>query len=59
LLCAGEGGLRKDSIALCHQVRTVDRLRCRKKSGQATQQSISEIAEGITQILDLDRGDVI
>ena len=54
LLRAGEAGLRKDSVALCHQVRVVDRLRLKRKTGRASSQAMRAIAEGLRQILDLE-----
>ena len=36
LIVAGEGGLSKDSVALCHQLRVIDRLRLKNRLGQLT-----------------------
>ncbi len=55
LLRAGEGGMTKDSIALCRQVRVVDYLRLRKRLGSLPQESTAAVARGLIQILDLAR----
>jgi len=39
----GEGGLSQDSVALCHQIRVLDRKRLFKKLGQLEPQTISAI----------------
>jgi len=39
----GEGGLASDSVALCHQLRVLDRTRLVKKLGAISQQTISVI----------------
>ena len=49
----GDGGLAKDSIALCHQVRVVDRQRMRARLGQLTDSSMQAICAGLETILDL------
>jgi len=54
LLRAGEGGLTKDSIALCRQVRVVDYLRLMKKLGSLTRESTTAISRGLIEILDLE-----
>ena len=40
LLPAGINGLDKESIALCHQIRTIDKIRLSKKYGQITSKEI-------------------
>jgi len=50
---AGIGGLKKRSLALCHQVRTVDRMRLRKKLGSLDRRSMEVIDRGLIAILDL------
>ncbi|HXP92996.1 MAG TPA: type II toxin-antitoxin system PemK/MazF family toxin [Candidatus Binatia bacterium] len=49
----GEGGLSKDSLALCNQVRTVDRARLRARLGVLAQRHMSEIDRGLRAIMDL------
>ena len=53
LLRAGEGGLTKDSIALCRQVRVVDYLRLMKKLGSLPSESTAAVSRGLIEILDL------
>ncbi len=52
-LQSGEGGLRKDSIALCRQVRVVDQVRLGRRLGALSDATVSEIARGLVEILDL------
>jgi mRNA interferase MazF len=42
LISNGQGGLNQDSVALCHQLRVVDKTRLIKRLGQL---DINEIAE--------------
>ena len=51
---AGEGGLTKDSVALCRQVRVVDDLRLTRKLGSLSSDSMAAIGRGLVEILDLD-----
>ncbi len=53
LVRAGDGGLTKDSIALCHQVRCVDRLRFVTKVGHLSPASFDAVNSGLREILDL------
>ena len=53
LVGAGEGGLSKDSVALCHQVRAVDRMRLVRKTGMLGQAALDAIGVGLVEILDL------
>jgi len=39
----GEGGLVSDSVALCHQLRTLDKTRLQHKIGAITQQTIAAV----------------
>jgi mRNA interferase MazF len=52
LLRKHTGGLTKDSVALCHQVRTVDRLRLRKRLGRLPDDALAEVSAGLALILD-------
>ena len=49
----GDGGLTKDSVALCHQVRVVDRQRMRKKLGTLSSEALRAVSVGLSEILDL------
>jgi len=53
LLRKGDGGLTKDSVALCRQVRIVDRLRMRKKLGMLSSEALQAVSLGLAEILDL------
>ena len=39
----GEGGLKNDSVALCHQLRVLDKERLQRKLGSVSHQTIEEI----------------
>jgi len=43
LLRRGEGGLAKDSVALCHQLRVLDTSRLKRRLGTVSKQTMSEI----------------
>jgi mRNA interferase MazF len=43
LLSAGEGGLTHESVALCHQLRVLDKLRLRRLLGLVSDQTMAEI----------------
>ncbi|MGH7756423.1 MAG: type II toxin-antitoxin system PemK/MazF family toxin [Vulcanimicrobiaceae bacterium] len=53
LLHKGDGGLTKDSVALCRQVRVVDRLRMTKKLGTLSPEALRSVSTGLAEILDL------
>ena len=42
-ISSGEGGLAKDSVALCHQLRVLDRIRLQRKLGTVSQETLSAI----------------
>ncbi len=39
-ISSGEGGLNQDSVALCHQIRVLDKTRLTKKLGQLEPETI-------------------
>lgn len=39
----GEGGLTSDSVALCHQLRVLDKTRLQKKMGVLTEETMAAI----------------
>ena len=43
LIASGEGGLEKDSVALCHQLKVIDVTRLKKKIGQLDTGVISDL----------------
>ena len=43
LISLGKGGLDQDSVALCHQLRVIDRSRLQKKLGQLHSEVISNL----------------
>jgi len=42
-IAKGEGGLRSDSVALCHQLRVLDKTRLQRKLGTISLKTIAEI----------------
>jgi len=46
LIPTGEGGLPQDSVALCYQVRVLDRTRLQRKLGELTPETLTNL-EGI------------
>lgn len=49
----GIGNLSKDSIALCHQVTTLDRSKFKKFIGTLPSEVMAEIEEGLKAAMDL------
>ncbi len=43
----GEGGLIQDSVALCYQMRVLDKTRLIKKLGQLTPETITQLEETV------------
>lgn len=43
----GEGGLAADSVALCHQLRVLDKTRLQKRLGSVTLKTISAIESSV------------
>ena len=52
-LASGEGGLSQDSVALCHQVTTLDRSKLRQQLGEVTEDKMLEIEEGLKAAMDI------
>lgn len=50
----GAGGLERDSIALCHQVTTLDRAKLTKRLGTLSEGILGEVEEGVKAALDLE-----
>ena len=53
LLPQGAAGLRKECVALCHQVTTLDRAKFRHRIGQLSLIELSEVEDGLKAALDL------
>jgi mRNA interferase MazF len=54
LVPKGEAGLKKDSLVLCHQIRTVDRRRLRGNASESVSaRTLALVEEGLRAILDL------
>lgn len=51
LIASGQGGLEKDSVALCHQIRVIDVTRLKKKLGQLNSTTISNLETKVLLIL--------
>ena len=52
-LQAGDGGLIHDSVALCHQVTTLDRGKFVERVGTLSEDTMRRIGEGLAVTLDL------
>ena len=52
-LPAGAGGLREASIALCHQVTTLDRRKMSSRLGSLPEPLLEQVAEGLRIAQDL------
>jgi mRNA interferase MazF len=46
-IAQGEGGLARDSVALCHQLRVLDRARLQRKLGTVSQDTIAAIESSV------------
>jgi len=53
LLPQGAAGLGKDSVALCHQVTTLDRLKLTRRIGELNSTELSQIEDGLKAAMDL------
>jgi mRNA interferase MazF len=53
-LPAGAGGLSKASVAVCHQVTTLDRAKLTKRIGELAEELVMEIEQGLRAAMDLD-----
>ena len=53
-LPGGTVGLPQTSIAVCHQVTTLDRAKLTKRLGTLPSESLSEVEEGLRAAMDLD-----
>jgi mRNA interferase MazF len=49
----GAGGLKNDSMALCHQVTTLDRAKLARRLGTLPQQCLAAVAQGLRIAQDL------
>jgi len=49
----GAGGLGRDSLALCHQVTTLDRAKLTRHLGALTETHLSQVGEGLKIAQDL------
>lgn len=53
LIPAGTGGLSQDSVALCHQVTTLDRAKLADPIGTLPSDSLARIESGVKAAMDL------
>jgi len=53
-LPAGAGGLESDSVALCHQITTLDRSKLVEYLGTLSPVHLANVEEGILAAVDLD-----
>jgi mRNA interferase MazF len=50
----GAGGLLKESVALCHQVTTLDRTKLSQRIGELGAGQLGEVESGLKAALDLN-----
>jgi mRNA interferase MazF len=53
-LPSGSGGLPRSSLALCHQVATLDRAKLERRLGALPRELMREIEEGLALAMDLE-----
>lgn len=53
LLSQGAAGLSKDSVALCHQVTTLDRAKLTRRIGELDSTELGQVEDGIKAAMDL------
>jgi mRNA interferase MazF len=53
-LAEGAGGLRAASVALCHQVTTLDRAKLTERLGVLPRAALTDVDTGLRAALDLD-----
>lgn len=49
----GAGGLTVDSVAVCHQVTTLDRAKLTRRLGRLTDELVERVEDGLKAALDL------
>jgi mRNA interferase MazF len=54
LLRSGVAGLRRDSVALCHQVTTLDREKLHQQVGTLPSVAVAAVADGLKAAMALD-----
>jgi len=54
LMASGVGGLRAPSVALCHQVTTLDRAKLSERIGTLPHAVLIELQDGLRAALDLE-----
>ncbi|HEY7365167.1 MAG TPA: type II toxin-antitoxin system PemK/MazF family toxin [Methylomirabilota bacterium] len=53
-LTPGTGGLKEDSVALCHQVTTLDRAKLTERIGVLPAAALARVEDGLRTALDLE-----
>jgi len=53
LVRKGDGGLREDSVALCHQIRVLDRSRLTARLGSLSPATVEQIEAALAFTLDM------
>ena len=54
LMASGAGGLQAPSVALCHQVTTLDRAKLSQRLGMLPRAVLIELQDGLRAALDLE-----
>ena len=53
LLPSGTAGLSKDTVALCHQVTTLDRSKLSQRIGELNSTELRQVEDGLKAAMDL------
>jgi mRNA interferase MazF len=53
-LSAGTGGLFEDSVALCHQITTLDRSKLTRRIGSLPEAALRDVEDGLRAAVDLE-----
>ena len=58
LVPAGTGGLPRDSVALCHQIRAIDKQRLRSRIGQMLPADVAKVEAVVLRTLGISHGPI-
>ena len=53
LISKSDGGLLADSVALCHQLRVIDKIRLQQKLGTLSQETLTKVESCILFTMDI------
>ncbi len=59
LIAEGEGGLLTDSVALCHQMRAIDKSRFQRRLGMVKPQTLNDLEHVVKFTLGMSEHDIL